>query len=556
MIGPYRLERVLGTGSFATVWLAHDDVLDRQVAVKVLADNWSHDHEVRRRFLSEARVLLTAESPRIVRGFHTDETDDGRPYLVMAWADRGTLGDRIAQRGREGRTFTPVEAIGITTEIARALVDVHAAGHLHRDVKPSNVLIRSSSSRHDIAGLAPDETVVLADFGLARGLDVSSLTLVAGSPGYVAPEQAAGLSQLDRRADLYPLGRMLIEMLTGDAGGRATTMAGAAAEQIDAAALLADRPSGSPEIDPALIELICQLVAERPDERPSSADDVAMRLQDLASSAVGESSGVRAPGRPMSPPVAPPPVDGIRPGLTGTQLAAPPSTATAGRWRNPRVLAAAGAAVIVAIAAMALILRNPDEGSTGTTTEVVRTDALVAGGSGSAVTSDPATSDPATTEADATGPVVVTASPVASTEAATTEAATTEAATTESATTEAATTEPATTEVSTTVPSETSEAPTTTESGPISELELPAFVPPVGDESPNSRSGVAGGTPEAFVIKLTGLNPEWTGAIPDEPDEDGTISFELTDGSTVALVTVKVRETTAGALVAFDIDYS
>ena len=79
MIGPYRLERVLGTGSFATVWLAFDDVLDRKVAVKILADNWSRDHDVRRRFLAEARVLLTVESPRIVRGFHLGETPTASP---------------------------------------------------------------------------------------------------------------------------------------------------------------------------------------------------------------------------------------------------------------------------------------------------------------------------------------------------------------------------------------------------------------------------------------------------------------------------------------------
>jgi eukaryotic-like serine/threonine-protein kinase len=169
MIGPYRLERVLGTGSFATVWLARDDVLDRNVAVKILADNWSRDHEVRRRFLSEARVLLTVESPRIVRGFHLGEADTGQPYLVMAWADRGTLGDRLDQRRRESRTFEPAEVIGIATEVAYALNDVHGSGHLHRDVKPTNVLIRSSSTRRNIPGLAADETIVLGDFGLARG---------------------------------------------------------------------------------------------------------------------------------------------------------------------------------------------------------------------------------------------------------------------------------------------------------------------------------------------------------------------------------------------------
>ena len=165
----------------------------------------------------------------------------------MACADRGTLGDRIEQRRRQGRTFDARETVGIATEIASAIADVHASGHLHRDVKPTNVLIRSSSTRRNIAGLAADETLVLGDFGLARGLDLTALTLVAGSPGYVAPEQAAGLTQLDRRADLYPLGRIMLELLTGDPGGRATTMAGAATEEVDVPGLLgARRPRSRP----------------------------------------------------------------------------------------------------------------------------------------------------------------------------------------------------------------------------------------------------------------------------------------------------------------------
>ena len=173
----------------------------------------------------------------------------------------------ISAAGTVARS-TPWSTVGIATEAAYALVDVHASGHLHRDVKPSNVLIRSSSTRRGIAGLAVDETIVLADFGLARGLDLSALTMVAGSPGDVAPEQAAGLTQLDRRADLYPLGRMMLEMLVGDPGGRATTMAGAANEHVDVAALIttADGRSGTP--DRALVHLITSLVANNPDDRP------------------------------------------------------------------------------------------------------------------------------------------------------------------------------------------------------------------------------------------------------------------------------------------------
>ena len=345
MVGPYRLERVLGTGSFATVWLAFDDVLDRKVAVKILADNWSRDNDVRRRFLAEARVLLTVESPRIVRGFHMGETSSGQPYLVMAHADRGTIGDRVDERRREGRIFDARETVGIATEVAYALVDVHASGHLHRDVKPTNVLVRSSPTRRNIPGLAPDETIVLGDFGLARGLDLSALTMVAGSPGYVAPEQAAGLTQLDRRADLYPLGRMMLEMLTGDPGGRATTMASAAAEQVDVAGLLAASPGGLPRPSAALVDLITRLVASNPDDRPESADEVAAALVGIA----GASAAASGASPPTAPPAGPPVVAGGRP----AEAPVPADDDPAGRrsaawWRRPGAVVAGGLLALAA----------------------------------------------------------------------------------------------------------------------------------------------------------------------------------------------------------------
>ena len=369
MIGPYRLRRVLGTGSFATVWLAFDDVLDREVAVKVLADNWSQDHDVRRRFLAEARVLLTVESPRIVRGFHIGETPAGQPYLVMAYADRGTIGDRIEQRRQEGRTFDTRETIGIATEVATALIDVHASGHLHRDVKPSNVLIRSTGTERSIAGLATDETVVLGDFGLARGLDLSAITMVAGSPGYVAPEQAAGLTQLDRRADLYPLGRMMLEMLTGDAGGRATTMAGAATERIDVAALLDAVEGGAEPPTRALVDLIANLVERNPDNRPSSAEEVAAALLAIAGSAAAVEDGTR-----RSPPFAPPLVSataGAGPVLTSTQLSDPPPDAASqpANRRRTGVVVATAVLAMAAIAGLIIALTRDGGGdASGTTT--------------------------------------------------------------------------------------------------------------------------------------------------------------------------------------------
>ena len=105
-IGPYRVERVLGTGAFATVWLARDEGLDAHVAIKVLAENWALDEEVRRRFTEEARILWRAASDHIVRVHTIGELEDGRPYFAMDYADRGSLAERMAARASEGRPFS------------------------------------------------------------------------------------------------------------------------------------------------------------------------------------------------------------------------------------------------------------------------------------------------------------------------------------------------------------------------------------------------------------------------------------------------------------------
>src|SRR6266702_7315699 len=99
-IGRYKTERVVGSGAFATVWLAHDETLDAPVAIKVLAENWAHDQEVRSRFIEEARILWRADSDHIVRIHNVDTLADGRPYFVMDFADRGTLYERMGGRAQ------------------------------------------------------------------------------------------------------------------------------------------------------------------------------------------------------------------------------------------------------------------------------------------------------------------------------------------------------------------------------------------------------------------------------------------------------------------------
>ncbi|MEV6284083.1 serine/threonine-protein kinase [Kribbella sp. NPDC051770] len=195
------MRRRLGSGGFATVWLAHDEQLDAEVAVKVLAENWAHDDAVRKRFLEEGRFLRRVESENVVQVHDVGELEDGRPFLVLTYADRGTLADRLKKE-----PLAPAEAVGVVVQVGRGLQALHRRGLLHRDVKPANVLFRSADE---------GERAVLSDLGLGKSLDeVSRITMPGGTPSYVAPEQAMG-ERLDERADQYSLGAVAYAALTG-----------------------------------------------------------------------------------------------------------------------------------------------------------------------------------------------------------------------------------------------------------------------------------------------------------------------------------------------------
>ncbi len=148
-IGRYRADRVIGSGAFATVWLAEDETLAAPVAIKVLAENWAHDDEVRERFLEEARILWRADSDHIVRIHNVDQLPDGRPYFVMDLADRGTLHERMRERIQAGGRYTIDESIAISLAIADGLKVAHALGIVHRDLKPANIMFQSVPAHHD-----------------------------------------------------------------------------------------------------------------------------------------------------------------------------------------------------------------------------------------------------------------------------------------------------------------------------------------------------------------------------------------------------------------------
>ena len=210
-IGSYRVERLLGIGSFATVWLGYDAALGARVAIKVLAENWSHDLRVRERFVEEARLLWRLDHERIVRVYSLGQLPDGRPVP----------GDGVGRPGKPAGPARPRAAVGepecrLLWEIGAGVAVLHENGIVHRDLTPGNVLFRSAPGADGAA-----ERVVIADLGLAKALAAASgLTARAGTPGYMAPEQDDPLAIVDRRADVYGLGRLGVRLLATPESGR------------------------------------------------------------------------------------------------------------------------------------------------------------------------------------------------------------------------------------------------------------------------------------------------------------------------------------------------
>ncbi|WP_169834662.1 serine/threonine-protein kinase [Nocardioides dokdonensis] len=330
-LGRYAVRRRIGSGGFATVWLAYDEQLDSPVAVKVLADNWTDDAQVRRRFLEEGRYLRRVESPHVVGVYDAGELDDGRPYLVMSYADQGTLADRLEIDG-----LSPAQSLEIIRQIGSGLTALHARDILHRDVKPANVLFRTADG---------EVRAMLGDLGLGKALDVSSrLTMIAGSPSYVAPEQAQAENP-DARADQYSLAAVAYLLLAGrPAFSHATLRAAAEPQPVE--------PIGG-DLPPAVDDVVRRALAVDREERwPDVATFVAELGRALEPVVRGAAAPSSAPWLPVDPELTQP---GSRPSLHSPSgpLGEPetPQVATQEPRRRRRGLVALGVAAGVLAAA-------------------------------------------------------------------------------------------------------------------------------------------------------------------------------------------------------------
>ncbi|MEV8376026.1 serine/threonine-protein kinase [Kribbella sp. NPDC056861] len=275
--GRYVVIRRLGSGGFAAVWLVRDEELDAEVAVKVLAEHWVDDLDVRRRFVEEGRFLRKVESPYVVGVHDIGTTDDDRPFLVLTYADRGTLADRI-----EAGPLSLADTVDVIENVSAGLQELHDRGVLHRDVKPENVLFRSTPT---------GERAMLGDLGLGKSLEaVSRVTMPGGTPAYVAPEQVRG-DVLDPRADLYALAAVTYAALAGRPPYGAKTLAAVLAVDGPPASLRTVRDDLPAEVETVILRGLSQDREQRwPDARSYAEALRAASQASIPEAATGRSS--------------------------------------------------------------------------------------------------------------------------------------------------------------------------------------------------------------------------------------------------------------------------
>jgi hypothetical protein len=266
-IGRYEIKAELGRGGMATVYRAFDPRFKRDVAIKVLPREFLHDPQFRIRFEREAQTIAALEHSAIVPVYDFGEdAESGQLYIVMRLMTGGSLADRL-ERG----PIPLLEAARIFHQLASALDKAHAKGIIHRDLKPGNILFDA------------DDNPYIADFGIVKLTEATATFTgsgVVGTPAYMSPEQARGERGLDGRSDIYTLGAILFQMLTGKLPYEADTPMGIAIKHIT------EPPphilESKPDLPPACEGLIQKAMAKNRDERFSTANGLAEALTTMA----------------------------------------------------------------------------------------------------------------------------------------------------------------------------------------------------------------------------------------------------------------------------------
>jgi serine/threonine protein kinase len=272
-LGQYQIQEVIGSGGMATVYKAHHTRLNRTVAIKMMHPQYLAEEQFKVRFEREAQVIAKLDHPNIVTVYDYDEYER-QPYLVIKYIEGQTLKSVIQQAALPLPTI-----LRIMNGVAAALDYAHQEGVLHRDVKPSNII------------LSEDLTPYVTDFGLARIAQIGETTLSAdvmlGTPQYISPEQARGEKQLDHHTDLYSFGIVLYELLVGRVPFSADSAYATIHEQIYVAPPLPSEFNA--EITPAVEAVLLKSLEKDPRQRYHTARELMQALEEALNA-----SGVRA----------------------------------------------------------------------------------------------------------------------------------------------------------------------------------------------------------------------------------------------------------------------
>jgi serine/threonine-protein kinase len=276
--GKYRLARRLGQGAMGVVWAAINELTERQVALKLIPKWGAESDEVRRRLLREARACGRLNHRNVVEIYDVGQTDEGEPFLVMQLL----TGETLAELMKRERKLTPSFATFVALEVARALSAAHAAGIIHRDLKPPNIYLHKEP---DGEGL----TVKVLDFGVSKILATqdgskTETGSAIGSPAYMSPEQARGERHVDHRTDLWAVGVVLFEMLTGKRPFQGETMFTVVADILGGRIPIVS--DYAPEISPALERIVTRCIERDVSKRVATADELVSLLRPHAETRV------------------------------------------------------------------------------------------------------------------------------------------------------------------------------------------------------------------------------------------------------------------------------